>query len=197
MTRKESGCVADLATKQSPLAGLDLPAGSAVSVAELPFLGKLILRGDVGAFRDAVRGVVGVNLPDPLRFAVSESCSVLWQGPDSWLLTGDMDKIRETEAALRTSLAGVHAAVTDVSSGTTVVRLAGPAARDVLYKGCALDLDPPAFTTGACVPNRIAAFAVTLVQIDDTPTYDLYVARSLARTFVEWLIDACGEFVAG
>jgi len=188
--------VADAMTRQSPLASLDLPASAAVTLTERPFLGKLVLRGDGETFRDAVRPVLGVDLPTPLRFAAADRLSILWQGPDSWLLTGDADAIRRTAGDLRAALAGVHAAVTDVSSGTTVLRLSGLAARDVLYKGCGLDLDPPAFDTGTCAPTRVAAFAVTLVQVDGTPTYDMFVARSLAWTFAEWLIDACREFKA-
>lgn len=189
--------MADPATKQSPLAGLDLPAGDAVTVSERPFLGKLILRGEGADFHAAVRPVLGTDLPAPLRFAASGRLSVLWQGPDSWLVVGEGDAIKDIETALRTALADIHAAVTDVSAGTTVLRLIGPAAREVLSKGCALDLDPPGFAIGSCSPTRIAAFAVTLVQTDDAPTYEMYVARSLARTFAEWLVDACREFTAG
>ncbi len=189
--------MADPATKHSPLATLTVPdrltGGTAdVSLTERPFLGKLVLRGGDG-IHDAVRPVLGLDLPAPLRSAASGRLQVLWQGPDSWLIVGERETVGYTEEALRVAASGLHAAVTDVSSGTTVLRLAGPAARDVLLKGCGIDLEPPAFGTGSCTPTRVAAFAVTLVQIDDAPTYDLYIARSLARTFAEWLIDACGE----
>lgn len=188
--------MADTTTKQGPLAGLDLPATDAVTVTERPFLGKLVLRGDGEGFRDAVRGVLQTDLPPPLQFTTADACTVLWQGPDQWLVVGDPDDTKARESALRGAVDGIHAAVTDVSSGTTVLRLSGPAARDVLYKGCALDLDPPAFAKGSCAPTRIAAFAVTLVQVDETPAYEIIIARSLARTFGEWLVDACREFTA-
>jgi sarcosine oxidase subunit gamma len=120
--------------------------------------------------------------------------TLLWQGPDSWLIVAPANRISAVVSELRTSLAGMHAAVTDVSSGTTVLRVAGPNARDLLYKGCFIDLDPPAFTAGRCAATRIAAFAATIHQVDDEPAYDLYVARSMALAFSEWLVDAGHEY---
>ena len=34
----------------------------------------------------------------------------------------------------------------------------------------------------------------TIVQVDDKPTYDLFVIRSLARSFAHAIEHACHEF---
>ena len=36
----------------------------------------------------------------------------------------------------------------------------------------------------------------TIVQVDDTPTYDLFVIRSLARSFAHAIEHACHEFAS-
>jgi sarcosine oxidase, subunit gamma len=164
-------------------------------------IGKLELRGDPGdrTFMAAVGRTLDVLLPsEPNTTAARGDLVALWLGPDAWLLTCPPGKVAALADSLRTALLDVHAAVTDVSDGRVALRLAGPNARDVLAKGCPLDLHPRVFASGSCAQSLLAKASVLLHLLDDDPgrgpTFDLYVARSFAHYLFAWLEDAGREY---
>jgi len=196
--------VADAYLRQSPLDHLGLPAravadpGSAgVLACERRFLAKLNLRGDAAdaAFAAAVKPALGFVPPiQPNTVDGKRDRYALWLGPDEWLLVAPPGAEARLLKAVRTALAGVRGAVTDVSEGRTVLRVAGPRARDVLAKGCPVDLHPRAFGPGRCAQTRLAKALVIVHQLDDVPTYDVYVERSFADYLWHWLEDAALEY---
>jgi sarcosine oxidase subunit gamma len=124
----------------------------------------------------------------------------LWLGPDAWLLTCPPAEAAARIESLRVALAEVHAAVVDVSDDRAVIRLAGPSARDVLAKGCPLDLHPRTFAAGRCAQSLLAKASVLLHPLDDAPggpVFDIYVARSFAHYLWAWLEDAGREYGVG
>lgn len=96
---------------------------------------------------------------------------------------------------LRAALADHHAALTDVSDLRTSFEISGPRSRDVLAKGCAIDLYPRVFDIGGCAQTALARVRVTLLQLDGSPAYRLLVERSYAQYLWDWLTDAVVEFV--
>ena len=131
--------------RQSPLSAFfataaDDPAdGAAVVITERPFLGHLNLRGDPGdgRFTSAAAGVLGFALPTKPNTTVGEGgLLALWLGPDEWLVVTPPDVTDlGSRSRSRAALQGVHASVTDVTGGQTVLTLSGPNARYVLAKG--------------------------------------------------------------
>lgn len=171
-----------------------------IVIAERSEVGKIDLRGspDNRAFMAAVGRVLDIVLPtDALSSATHGQVTALWQGPDQWLITCALADVATHMAALRDALGGEHHAQTDVSDARVVLRLAGPSAREVLAKGCPLDLHPRVFDVGQCASSRLAKADVLLHLISDHvagPTFDLYVARSFARYMFAWLEDAALEY---
>lgn len=164
-------------------------------------LGKIELRGDAGdrAFMAAVGRTLDLLLPgEPNSTAARGDLVALWLGPDAWLLTCPPGALAAHTGSVRKALSDVHAAVTDVSDGRVALRLAGPNARDVLAKGCPLDLHPRAFATGSCAQSLLAKASVLIHLPDDEaqrgPTFDLYVGRSFAHYLWAWLEDAGQEY---
>jgi sarcosine oxidase subunit gamma len=164
-------------------------------------IGKVELRGDPGdrVFMAAVGRTLDVLLPsEPNTTAARGDLVALWLGPDAWLLTCSPGEAASLIGSLRKALSDVHAAITDVSDGRVALRLAGPNARDVLAKGCPLDLHPRAFAPGSCAQSLLAKASVLLHLLDDDarrgPTFDLYVARSFAHYLFAWLEDAGREY---
>jgi sarcosine oxidase subunit gamma len=163
-------------------------------------LGKIELRGDPGdrSFMAAVGRTVDLLLPsEPNTTAGRGDLTALWLGPDAWLLACPPDKVAAQVGALRKALADVHAAITDVSDGRVALRLAGPNARDVLAKGCPLDLHPRALAPDCCAQSLLAKASVLIHLLDDAqrgPTFDLYVGRSFAHYLWAWLDDAGREY---
>jgi sarcosine oxidase subunit gamma len=81
--------------------------------------------------------------------------------------------------------------VVDLSHARAVLRLEGGAVRDVLAKGCPLDVD--GLATGDCAATVVGHFNVTLHCVGEG-VVDVYVARSFAASFGEWVLNAGAEF---
>ena len=70
-----------------------------------------------------------------------------------------------------------------------------PHARDVLAKGCSLDLHPTVFGPGTAAQTMLGLAGVVLIALDDAGTdYRILVRASFARYLADWLIDAAEEF---
>ena len=86
------------------------------------------------------------------------------------------------------------ASISDQSGGRTVLRLSGPSARDVLAKGLPIDLHPRSFAPGGAATSTISLMGVQLWQMDDAPTYDIALFRSVSASFWRWLTASAAEF---
>jgi heterotetrameric sarcosine oxidase gamma subunit len=172
----------------------DRPAG--VAIAERVDLGLATMmsrKGQAAALRDAVRVAYGVDLPEASRCVAGPSVAFIGTGPGQWLAASEPLPNGELAADLSAKLKGL-ASVSDQSDGRAVIRIAGPRARDVLAKGLPIDLDPSVFVPGSAATSVIALMGATLWQVDDAPTYDIAVFRSLAGSFWKWLTDSAAEF---
>ena len=181
--------------------GADAPGGAGVTLAEkaLPVAVNLRGKADDPAFVAAVRDALGLEPPPaPNTVAASGEIALLWLGPDEWLaVRHDAAPGAEAQLAakLRAALNGQHAAVTEVGESLCCIAVAGPRARDLIAKGCPLDLHPRVFGgVSHCAQSHLAKAAITLHQVNDTPAYDLYVRRSFADYLWRWLEDAAREY---
>jgi sarcosine oxidase subunit gamma len=199
--------MADAANRQSPLAslagemaGASVAGPGGVTIREVPFLAQIGLRGDPGdaGFIEAVEGALGAA-PPLTADTVAEAAgrTVLWLGPDEWLVVGPAGTEREIAGALGGALAGRHVSVLDLSAARAVIELGGPKAGEVLAKGCGLDLDRRSFGPGRCAQTLLAKAQVILEQTTDEPAYRLYVRASFATYLARWLIDATAEYRIG
>jgi heterotetrameric sarcosine oxidase gamma subunit len=150
-------------------------------------------KGQSVALREAVRTAYGMTLPDASRHVIGPSAGFIGTGPEQWLAVSERLPNGELAADLSRRLMGL-ASVSDQSDGRAVIRIAGPKARDVLAKGLPIDLHRSVFTPGSAATSVISLMGVTLWQVDDTPTYDIAVFRSLAGSFWKWLTDSAAEF---
>ena len=86
-------------------------------------------------------------------------------------------------------------AAIDVSGQRTTLRLRGAHARDVLEKGCSLDLHPRVYGPGTAAQTMLGLAGVILIPLDDDGAdYRILVRSSFARYLAEWLVDAAAEF---
>jgi len=158
---------------------------------------QLVIRGDVsdGEFRSAVSQALGLNLPvTPKTAHRSRGKTLLWLGPDEWLAVMAADDDGKLSAGLGGALADVHHAIADVSHSRAVIGLQGLNARDVLMKGTNVDLHPRAFAPDNCIQAHLGRCHILLHQLDDAPSYDIYVHRSFAVYVWNWLRDAASEY---
>jgi sarcosine oxidase subunit gamma len=174
-------------------------APSVFSIRELPFTTQVNLRGDAAnaRFAAAVRSVVGCPLPDKANtFTTGANGSVLWLGPDEWLVTDRPDRGDEIAGALEREISGLHHSVTDVSAARTVIEISGREARVVLAKGCPLDLHARAFAPPQTAQTLLAKARVLIQCVDAAPAFRIFVLDSFAAYLAEWLIDAAAECAA-
>jgi sarcosine oxidase subunit gamma len=161
-------------------------------IAALPVYGCLDLRLDPRneAAASAVASALDAALPGPNTWVTAGSAQVLWQAYDEWLILTADGRQTAFAASLHSALADAHGAVTDVTDLRAAFRLQGPRARDVLQKGCAVDLHPRVFGPASCVTTALARVRVTLRQVEAEPAYEILVERSYAAYLRDWLEDA-------
>lgn len=168
----------------------------AVSLREVPFLTQVGLRvvPDSEAAR-RIEGRLGVSLPDKVG-AVGRGDGVvaLWLAPDEFLLLSSRPASKLV-GELVDDLGDDPGAVVDLSANRTTLELAGPSARAVLEKGCALDLHPSVFASGAAYVTAIGSVPVILWKPADE-VYRLLPRSSFADFLGRWLLDAMAEFGA-
>ena len=171
---------------------------AAVTISERPFLGHLNLRGDPEdeGFTSAAASVLEFDLPtEPNTTAAKGDLLALWLGPDEWHIVTPPAAQTQLMESLEAAFDGMHVAVTDVSGGQTVITVSGPATRDVLAKGCPLDLHPAVFKPADCAQTLLAKANVTIRCVDgESPSFELTVRRSFAEYTAGWLRDAGVEY---
>lgn len=146
---------------------------------------------DVGA---RVGRALGVALPvAPNTVSTSGERSIVWLGPDEWLVVDSASEAVEIEASVRRAFEPDWGSVVDVSANRSAVVLSGARARATLAKGCSLDLHPRSFRSGLCAQTLLAKTAVILWQTDEAPTFRILVRTSFAAHLARWLEDATPE----
>ena len=129
--------------------------------------------------------------PKPLSSFQAEGLRMLWTGPGQWFAMSDSMAPAVLVSTLEDVLAGTDATVTDLSHARTVLRISGPACKDLLTKGCPADVE--AMAPGDCLLSLLSHFNV-LVDCVAEDACEVYVFRSFGLSLWEWLTDAAGEF---
>jgi heterotetrameric sarcosine oxidase gamma subunit len=187
----------------SALAGLAVPGRygkeggePGVVIAERSGLGLATVaarQGQAEALKAAVASAYGVELPDGSRVVHGSQVSFVGYGPGQWLAVSETLANESLARDLTQRLKGL-ASVSDQSGGRTVLRLSGKRARDVLAKGLPIDLHHRAFGPGSAATGTISLMGVQLWQVDEVPTYDIALFRSLSASFWRWLTASAAEF---
>lgn len=153
----------------------------AVRIERLPGLSQVDLRLDA-----SLASRTGYLLPTTPNTAWEEGDrTALWLGPDEWLLVGPAGGAASIVERVETALFGTHRSVVDVSANRVAFDLRGEGRRELLSKGCAIDLHPRVWTPGACAQTMIAKAPVILHERADATR--VLVRASFADYLSEWL----------
>lgn len=192
--------VSSTVTLESPLVGKArlgkrelLVDGRTCYVDEVPFIEMVNLRGNAAdpAFVAGVQQATGLALPVKANtHSGNAQRQLFWLGPDEWLLKTSDGQGEAVEAAIRSALAGQHFATVQVGSGNTTLIVEGPAAADLLSRGCPLDLHPRACPAGTLAQTHIAKANVILLCTEAGKRFEITVRRSFASYLFDWLCDA-------
>jgi len=133
----------------------------------------------------------GLSFPEFGRIAMARDTVVLCTRPERWLVLTTPAPAGAALSHWREACAGCAAPV-ELSSAFTVLYLTGSAVREVLARGCRLDLHPDAFTPGSVAATHMAQVSVTLAAL---PAGWLLLSPSTtARHLREWLTSTAGPF---
>ena len=136
-----------------------------------------VLREPEFASQVSVRGEPLPGFPvEPNTTTEVDGRTVLWLGPDEWLVLGG------TEADFPGA-----ATTVDVSANRVAFELAGADAAEVLAQGCSLDLHR--FEAGQCAQTLLARAQVILLQ-PEPERWLVLVRPSFANYLRAWLADA-------
>ena len=149
--------------------------------------------GQARALADAVRQRWQVELPFTPRFVEAEGgIAFVWSGADQWLAIAAPDEA-DLEAALHAAAPSI-AAINAHGDGRVVLRLSGPAVRDVLAGVLPIDLHPRAFRPGDTAITLAGQIGVQIRQIDDAPSYEVMAFRSYAASLFHAVLEAGLKF---
>jgi sarcosine oxidase subunit gamma len=124
---------------------------------------------------------------------LEEQVRVLSFAPSEWLVVSVAIEGPRLADQLSQRVAGEGMAVVDLSCALKGLRVEGSAARELLSKGCGLDLHPRVFPAGRCARTRFAQLPVIVDCTNLKPAFDLYVSRSCLKYLQSWLNDAAVE----
>lgn len=142
------------------------------------------------AFARAAGAALGCILPTrPNTVETAGGTTLVWLGPDEWLVLGEPGTESTLCHRLETALDGQHVSIVDVSGNRALFTLEGEGARTVLEKGCALDLHPRGFGPGQSAQTLLARAQVIMIQRAEG-AYDIMPRRSFAPYLRAWLEDA-------
>lgn len=150
-----------------------------VSVKELGFINKVVLRGDFAneSTVAALDSLVSMDTRLAVNTFVGNADSTLyWMGPNERLLHTSTDpaSIIDSWKSLQ------FTAAVDVSDYYTLLELAGPRAREVFSSGSPLDVHPTVFNAGQCAQTRFGNASVVIAMQNDSPQYMVQVRWSFA-----------------
>ena len=190
-------------TWRSPLAGDAIPIRRGNPAVPLPgvilavIVGRDLVRvapfaGQRKATSDILRALCKLVLPPVGKSSAKNGNVVAWAAMDAWLVMAPGTGRGELYGRLAKPLRSC-AAVVDHTHGVTGIRVSGPKARDLLAKGCAVDLDPMLFAVGACAATQMEHTGVHLRRAG-TDEYELLVPTSQVASFWHFFTEMALEF---
>lgn len=133
-----------------------------------------------------------LNQSLPLKFNTFNSGNheIYWLRPNEWLVA-TKENIKSISSKIDQNI-DIH--IIDQSGGFAQMRLDGENSRDILEKGCPLDVSSGVFSAGMCAQTNLAKSNIILAQLDDSPSYNIIVRRSFSDYMAEWILNAGKEY---
>jgi sarcosine oxidase subunit gamma len=165
------------------------------SMKEKTPIAKINLRGDLKKieFTTNVEKILEMSLPKEAgKTSVKEIITLLWLGPNEWLLVSNVEIAKETniyelEQVLFDEISKTNlGAITNVTDHFTIFSLSGSSIFEVLSKGCPYDFDSENFSDNKVIQTILNHIDVTIHRKSKNEI-DLYVRRSFANYLWNWL----------
>ena len=124
------------------------------------------------------------------KVTTNNKTRILWNAPKTWLIISDKENIIDI---IKGKCREENFAITDISHSRTVIQIKGAQAREVLKKGCPLNISE--FEINNCAGSVFHGITIVVDCINDNPdTFNLLTLRSFGESFYHHITDAALEF---
>jgi len=146
-------------------------------------------------YKKSTKQIVSLNL-DNLKFPEAtmqvnsnKDTRILWSGPSNWLLVSTKKDILNSVQKICDDK---NFAVTDLSHSRAIIELKGSNSKEVLKKGCPINLNE--FKVNNCANSVFHGITITIDMVSNDPeTFRIFALRSFGESLYHGITDACLE----
>jgi len=146
-------------------------------------------------YKKSTKQIVSLNL-DNLKFPEAtmqvnsnKDTRILWSGPSNWLLVSTKKDVLNS---IQKICDDKNFAVTDLSHSRAIIELKGSNSKEVLKKGCPINLNE--FKVNSCANSVFHGITITIDMISNDPeTFRIFTLRSFGESLYHSITDACLE----
>ena len=134
--------------------------------------------------------IEGLGFPiENSKVESNQETRILWNAPRTWLIISKKENIINI---IKEKCTDENFAITDISHSRAVIQIKGLEAREILKKGCPLNIDE--FKTNNCAGTVFHGISIVVDLIDNNPdTFNLLTLRSFGESFYHHITDAALE----
>ena len=127
---------------------------------------------------------------DNSKVTTNNKTRILWNAPKTWLVISGKENIIDI---IKGKCSEENFAITDISHSRAVIQIKGAQAREVLKKGCPLNINE--FKVNNCAGSVFHGITIVVDCVKDNPdTFNLLTLRSFGESFYYHITDAALEF---
>ena len=120
----------------------------------------------------------------------NQKTRILWSAPRTWLVISNKENIINI---IKKNCDSANFAITDVSHSRAVIQIKGLNAREVLKKGCPININE--FKKNTCVGTIFNGITILVDCVEDNPdTFNLFCLRSFGESFYHHITDSALEY---
>ena len=173
-----------------------------ISIEELPFVGKINLRGNIQDrdFINNAGSVLDILIPtDPNTKIQNKEFQVIWLSPNEWLLCFiNNDNFIRIFEELNNKLNPEKTSITDTSENKTIIRIEGKHTTELLRKFMVLDIDNALNSNLRVAQTIFVKIPVLIIRnhLDqEKQSFDIHINRSHTTYLRDLLLDGCNQFI--
>ena len=135
--------------------------------------------------------VEDLDLPlENQKVTANKETRVLWNAPRTWLIISNKKNIINN---IKDKCDHSNFAVTDISHSRAVIQIKGLQAKEVLKKGCPININE--IQVNNCAGTVFNGITVVIDFVNNNPdTFNLLALRSFGETFYHHVTDSALEF---
>ena len=134
-------------------------------------------------------GDLDLPLESP-KVTMNKETRILWNAPRTWLIISSKKNI---VSSIKDKCDNENFAVTDISHSRAVIQIKGLQAKEVLKKGCPININE--IQVNNCAGTVFNGITIVVDCVNNNPdTFNLLALRSFGETFYHHITDAALEF---